>query len=444
MEEWKEYKLSDFMEFNPKISLKKDVIARKITMDQLIPYSRDIYFWTYEPYSGGAKFQNGDTIMARITPCLENGKHAYISLLDENETAFGSTEYIVMRGKKGISDNKFVYYLTHYPSFKNSAIKSMVGSSGRQRAQVVVLENLTMHLPLLSEQIRIADMLSELDDKIAVNRRICENLEAQAQALFKHLFIDFAPFKNGNFCTNREQNETCFNSAEVQPKITGKACKFVESELGMIPEGWRVGTYSDIIQETISGDWGKEKTEGNYTHKVACIRGCDFQDVKMGLRGKTPERFILEKNYQTKHFEDKDVLVEISGGTATVSTGRICPVSQLLIDKYEGDIVCTNFCRLVRPIKGYSSYLYYSWKYKYDHKVMFGYENGTSGIKNFSIKDFSSREPLILPELSALNEFENIIDHIHTQIQNCGSESAKLATLRDTLLPKLMSGQIKV
>lgn len=272
-------------------------------------------------------------------------------------------------------------------------------------------------LPTLVEQKEIASILSSLDDKIAVNRRICENLEAQAQALFKHWFIDFAPFKNG---------------------------QFVESELGMIPEGWRVGTYSDIIQKTISGDWGKEKAEGNYTHKVACIRGCDFQDVKMGLRGKTPERFILEKNYQSKHFEDKDVLVEISGGTATVSTGRICPVSQLLIDKYEGDIVCTNFCRLVRPIKGYSSYLYYSWKYKYDHKVMFGYENGTSGIKNFSIKDFSSREPLILPELSALNEFENIIEHIHTQIQNCGSESAKLATLRDTLLPKLMSGQIKV
>jgi type I restriction enzyme S subunit len=291
------------------------------------------------------------------------------------------------------------------------------GQSAQPGIGVGLIGKQTITMPSLATQQKIASILSSLDDKIAVNRRICENLEAQAQALFKHWFIDFAPFKNG---------------------------KFVESELGMIPEGWRVGTYSDIIQETISGDWGKEKEEGNYTHKVACIRGCDFQDVKMGLRGKTPERFILEKNYQTKHFEDKDVLVEISGGTATVSTGRICPVSQLLIDKYEGDIVCTNFCRLVRPIKGYSSYLYYSWKYKYDHKVMFGYENGTSGIKNFSIKDFSSREPLILPELSALNEFENIIDHIHTQIQNCGSESAKLTSLRDTLLPKLMSGEIKV
>lgn len=164
------------MEFNPKVSLKKNTLARKITMDQLIPHSRDIYSWSYEPYSGGAKFQNGDTIMARITPCLENGKHAYISLLDEDEIAYGSTEYIVMRGRNGISDNRFVYYLTQLPTFKQAAIKSMVGSSGRQRAQVDVLENLEMELPRLDEQIKIADALSSFDDKIALNTRINHNL----------------------------------------------------------------------------------------------------------------------------------------------------------------------------------------------------------------------------------------------------------------------------
>lgn len=291
------------------------------------------------------------------------------------------------------------------------------GQSAQPGIGVGLIGRQSISLPSLATQQAIASILSSLDEKIETNRKICANLEAQAQALFKHWFIDFAPFKDG---------------------------KFVDSELGRIPEGWRVGTYSDIIQETISGDWGKENNEGNYSHKVACIRGCDFQDIKMGLRGKTPERYILEKNFQSKHFEDKDILVEISGGTATVSTGRVCPISQLLIDRYNGDIVCTNFCRLVRPRKGYSSYLYYSWKYKYDHKVMFGYENGTSGIKNFSIKDFTAREQLILPNLSALYEFETLIEHIHSQIQNYGSESSRLSTLRDTLLPKLMSGQIKV
>ena len=297
----------------------------------------------------------------------------------------------------------------------NSNISPYVTGCAQPKLNQENLRRITFSLPEKVDE--VSSILSSLDSKIENNRKICANLEAQAQALFKHWFIDFAPFQDG---------------------------KFVESELGMIPEGWRVGTYSDIIKDTISGDWGKDSSVGNYNHKVACIRGCDFQDVKMGLRGKTPERFILEKNFQSKHFENKDVLVEISGGTATVSTGRVCPVSQLLIDKYNGDVVCTNFCKLIRPIESYSSYLYYSWKYKYDRKVMFGYENGTSGIKNFSIKDFTMREPLVLPTLTALNEFEGMIEHIHTQIQNCGSESSKLANIRDTLLPKLMSGEIKL
>ena len=176
MEAWKLYKMSDFIDFNPTISLKKGTVARKITMDKLIPRSRDIYDWEYEPYSGGTKFQNGDTIMARITPCLENGKHAFISLLDDGETAFGSTEYLVMRGIPGISDNRFVYYLSHFPVFKNAAIKSMVGSSGRQRVHVDVLKNLEFYLPGLEEQRQIADTLSALDDKIALNNRINHNL----------------------------------------------------------------------------------------------------------------------------------------------------------------------------------------------------------------------------------------------------------------------------
>ena len=183
MKEWKLYKLSDFIHFNPTLSLKKGTIAKKITMDQLIPYSREIYSWVNEPYSGGAKFQNGDTIMARITPCLENGKHAYVSILDNNEIAYGSTEYFVMRGIEGVSDNLFVYYLTHYPEFKNAAIKSMVGSSGRQRAQLDVLKNLEYELPDLDEQIQIATLLSSIDDKIALNKRINDNLVCITQNL---------------------------------------------------------------------------------------------------------------------------------------------------------------------------------------------------------------------------------------------------------------------
>ena len=221
MEEWKEYRLGEIMEFNPKRNLRKNTIARKITMDKLVPHSRDIYDWTYEPYSGGAKFQNGDTLMARITPCLENGKQAYVSLLNEGETAFGSTEYIVICGRKGLCVNRFAYYLSLCPTFRNAAIKSMVGTSGRQRAQVDVLENMVMRLPPVPVQLNIVHILSSLDDKIELNRKINSNLEEQAKALFKSWFIDFEPFKGG---------------------------KFVDSELGKIPEGWEVTTIGDVTE----------------------------------------------------------------------------------------------------------------------------------------------------------------------------------------------------
>ena len=393
MVEWKEYKLSDFMEFNPKISLKKDVIARKITMDQLIPYSRDIYSWTYEPYSGGAKFQNGDTIMARITPCLENGKHAYISLLDENEIAFGSTEYIVMRGKKGVSDNKFVYYLTHYPSFKNSAIKSMVGSSGRQRAQVVVLENLTMPLPILSEQIRIADMLSEFDDIIAVNRRICENLEAQAQALFKHWFIDFAPFKNG---------------------------KFVESELGMIPEGWRVGRLGDVADITMgqspAGSSYNEKGEGIFFYQGRTEFGFRYPSVR--LYTTEPKRFA----------EPLSTLLSVRApvGDINVATDKCC------IGRGLASIKSNNNCH------SYIFYLLQSMKRRFD------VYNGEGTVFGSINKDTLNGLKIIIPSNSILLGFEEIVEEMDKKILGCHQENLRLSALRDTLLPKLMSGQIKV
>ena len=424
MSEWKEVSLKDITElvidYRGKTPLKlggewsnhgyralsaKNVKTGIIVAEESIRYvNEDLYKkWMKD------EVQKGDILITSEAPFGE------VYFWNTDEKIVLSQRLFDVRIKKGVCPQYVYYYMTSY-QFQAELRSRASGTTVLGLKQPELLKTKVI-LPDYETQVKIAGQLSEIDSKIENNRKICANLEAQAQALFKHWFIDFAPFKDG---------------------------KFVESELGMIPEGWRVGTYSDIIKDTISGDWGKDSSVGNYNHKVACIRGCDFQDVKMGLRGKTPERFILEKNFQSKHFENKDVLVEISGGTATVSTGRVCPVSQLLINRYNGDVVCTNFCKLVRPIDGYSSYLYYSWKYKYDRKVMFGYENGTSGIKNFSIKDFTTREPLVLPTLTALNEFEGMIEHIHTQIQNCGSESSKLAVIRDTLLPKLMSGEIKV
>ena len=430
MEEWKEYKLGEVViPVKDRIETSCLDSTSYISTENMLPDKAGVTLSSGVPSGNAIMFKNEDILISNIRPYFKKIWRA-------NRDGGCSADVICLRASNAV-DPLFLYYLLSQDLFFDYVMQGAKGTKMPRGDR-----NQIMHWPVLipskNDQHKIASILSALDDKIEVNRRINDNfyyaifevlliwlvtslrndnLEQQAQALFRSWFVDFEPFRD-------------------QP--------FVESELGMIPEGWRVGRYEEIIEMTISGDWGKEKREGKYVHKVACIRGCDFQDIKNGLRGNTPERYILEKNYQSKHFHHNDVLVEISGGTQTVSTGRVCPVSQLLIDKFNADIVCTNFCRVIRPIAAYAAYLYYSWLYKYNGKVMFGYENGTSGIKNFRIKDFISVEPVVIPPADLLGKFQQFVDSVQLQIQTRGSESSRLASLRDTLLPRLMSGELNV
>ena len=177
MGEWLEKRMEEIAEFNPRETIKKGTIAKKIAMDKIQPFCRDVPGFEMEAFSGGTKFRNGDTIMARITPCLENGKTARVDILDDGEVGFGSTEFIVFRAKDGY-DPDFLYYLVTSPVVREPAIKSMVGSSGRQRVQTDVVQQLKIMVPDLQEQQAIGGLLRSLDDKIAANRMINENLVA--------------------------------------------------------------------------------------------------------------------------------------------------------------------------------------------------------------------------------------------------------------------------
>jgi len=351
---------------------------------------------------------------------LPKGSVLFSSRAPIGYVAIASKELCTNQGFKSILpfqnivDSMFLYYLLVN---NRKRIEGLGSGTTFKEVSLKVMQNVKVKIPSMNTQHKIASVLSSIDDKIELNRKINSNLEEQAKALFKSWFIDFEPFKGG---------------------------KFVDSELGKIPEGWEVGRYDDIVSATVAGDWGKDKPIGNYVHEVTCIRGCDFQDIKNGLTGNAPSRFILEKNFKNKCFANNDILVEISGGTQTVSTGRVCPISQELISRYNGNVVSTNFCRVLRPIEEYSAFIYYSWLYKYNHKVMFGYENGTSGIKNFRLNDFLSMEPLIIPPQDKVAEFQKVIDTINAQMQTTGLESSKLVETRDSLLPRLMSGEIEV
>ena len=296
--------------------------------------------------------------MARITPCLENGKHAYVSILDNNEIAYGSTEYFVMRGIEGVSDNLFVYYLTHYPEFKNAAIKSMVGSSGRQRAQLDVLKNLEYELPDLDEQIQIATLLSSIDDKIALNKRINDNLEQQAQALFKAWFVDFEPFKDG---------------------------EFVDSELGMIPKGWTAGSLSDLADITM-GQSPSSKSYNENGEGILFYQGrSEFGDRYPSIRLYTTE--------PSRIAEQNSVLLSVRApvGDTNIAYNKCCIGRGLAA---------------IRSKHGFDSFMYYLIKSLKDQFDMYNGEGTVFGSIN---RDSLTTMRVIVPASDIISNFEKIV-----------------------------------
>lgn len=403
MRSWIYTRAANFIEFNPQLSIKKGTVATKVPMDKLLPFTKKIPKTEQAEFSGGSKFSNGDTIMARITPCLENGKTAFVDILAPNEIAFGSTEFIVFRARPGISDPQFIYYLATSPVFRSTAIKSMVGSSGRQRVQQGVLNELELKVPCLDEQHQIGSFLAGIDDKIALNNKINDNLQQQAQAIFKEWFID-----------NPENRK------------------------------WSTGTISELIESTLNGDWGKEVPTGSNTEKVYCIRGADIPEVKAGNKGKMPIRYILPKNFAAKQLTAGDIVVEISGGSPTQSTGRCTAITKSLLDCYDSGMICTNFCKAIKPTEGYSLFVYYYWQYLYDKGIFFSYENGTTGIKNLDFSGFIETETIFIPPPDEVVAFDDYCKSIFNQTYANGKQNEHLAELRDTLLPKLMSGELDV
>jgi type I restriction enzyme S subunit len=190
--------------------------------------------------------------MARITPCLENGKIARFRAKEGARVGHDSTEFIVIRGRDGVTATDYAYYLTQWEEVRNYAIGQMTGTSGRQRVPTDSFRNLDVPVPPIEEQTAIAHILGTLDDKIELNRQMNETLEAMARALFKAWFVDFEPVRAKNVgaqfiapviapASMDTRNPGAINRVPTQwPQhiLDLFPNRLVESELGEIPEGW--------------------------------------------------------------------------------------------------------------------------------------------------------------------------------------------------------------
>lgn len=319
----------------------------------------------------------------------------------------------IIRGKTDMVLNRYLLYYLQYR--KPYLLSLSLGGATRNALTKKMIEDIEIPLPSVRYQEKVVSILSTLDKKIELNRRINDNLEQQVQALFKAWFVDFEPFKGG---------------------------EFVDDDFGRRPYGWNVKPLEYLVEKVKSGDWGKDEQMGNYTMRTFCMRGADFHDIKEGSKGKMPIRYILEKNFKEKSLCDGNVVVEISGGSPTQSTGRIVLIDKTFIADCDNALICTNFCKSLEVKESFSLFFYLLWQYLYDKKVMFRYENGSNGLKNLNISSLMERELFVIPPKEIISRFNLVVSLLLSKKQANGIEISRLASLRDTLLPKLMSGNI--
>lgn len=296
------------------------------------------------------------------------------------------------------ADYNYIYY---YLSNSYKHLISMANGAAQQNLNVQIIKDLFISLPSLDEQRAIASILSSLDSKIENNRKISANLEAQAQALFKHWFIDFAPFKDG---------------------------KFVESELGMIPEGWRVGTLEDL-GKIICGKTPSKANKSYYGSDIPFIKIPDMHENVFILKSEDNLSIEGSNSQLNKMIPEFSIMVSCIATVGLVAMN----VKPSHTNQQINTIVPFQSC--------YRYYVYENLKLRYKELLMLG-SSGTTTY-NVNTRTFSSLKVLV-PELRVIEDFNNVIKSHFEKILNLYQESSRLSTLRDTLLPKLMSGAIKV
>lgn len=404
-------RLFEYIDVNPKEILTKGTLAKKISMDKLQPFCRDIPEYELAEYTGGTKFRNGDTIMARITPCLENGKTAMVNILDENEVGFGSTEYIVFRAKKELTIPDFVYYLVRSSFVRELAIKSMVGSSGRQRVQTNVVENLEIDFPSLTEQTQIASVLKSLDDKIALNNKINNNLEQQAKTLFKSWFVDFEPFDES----------------------------FVDSPIGTkIPHSLQmvqIGSLSHILET------GKRPKGGAVATGVPSIGAENVKrlgEVNFASAKYIPVEFAQKMDKGKVH--GYELMLYKDGG----KPGTFIPHFSMFGEgfPYDDFYINEHVFKLDFGDKGFNEFCYFYLQTDYPYNWLAN-NGGKAAVPGINQQDVNSIW-IYHPDNPIVKEYCKWVQPIFTTIlRNC-SQNVKLSQLRDALLPKLMSGELDV
>jgi type I restriction enzyme S subunit len=407
--EWREMPFNEAVMVNPPVTLRRGATYGFVDMDSVSPGARYVGAVEQRAFEGGgARFRHDDTLMARITPCLENGKIARFRGTSASEAAFGSTEFVVIRGRPGVTDNDFAHYLTRWDYVRGYAISQMTGSSGRQRVPTEALGALDVAVPPLPVQRSIARVLGALDDKIELNRKMNETLEQMARAIFKSWFVDFEPFR-------------------------GKG--MVDSPLGKIPKGWRVDTLERHVQVEKGLSYKGEglADEGLPLHNLNSVYeggGYKYEGLK---------RYTGE--YRDRHIVKAGDLVVTN--TEQGFEYLLIGFPAIVPHCYGDDGLFTHHLYRVRPLPGLPltpRFLYFLLMSHDVREQIIGCTNGTT--VNMLAADGLRRPAFPMPPAELVDRFDRLAAPTFDRMEQNVVQSRTLAAIRDALLPRLMSGEV--
>ena len=397
-------RLDQIAQINPKRRVSKGASVAFVEMAALPQNFRDINPSEVEirtAKGAGAHFQNGDTLLARITPCLENGKTAQVNCLKENSVGEGSTEFIVLCGIDR-EDDDYVYYLCRDATFREYAIGRMEGTSGRQRVSWQSIAAYEFVFPPPSQRRAAAQTLSLLDDRITMLRETNKTLEAIAQALFKSWFVDFDPVRAKADGKLPEGIDAA--TAALFPDA------FEKTELGLVPKGWAFKAIGDLLVPK----------RGKSITKTKCVEG----DIPVVAGGLEPAYFHNQSNVSSP-------VVTISASGANAGFVRL----------YQQDIWASD-CSFVSAEQTEEIYFWYVFL-KFNQEKIYFMQQGAAQPHIYP-SDLI-RLHICSPQVDKLRGvFNSLVSPLFDRIGLNDTKIQTLSNIRESLLPRLISGRLRI
>ncbi len=356
-----------------------------ISTECMLPNCGGIEHSSSIPNGKVTSFDKNDILLSNIRPYFKK-------LWFSTRSGGCSNDVICLRIKNGECLPKYLYYALCTDEFIDTFSASSKGTKMPRGDKNALL---TYEIPdrNIEDQLHIVDILGSIDEKT-------KNNQEKVDLLLKNLRLQFI-------------------------------VRFTKQELT------KSTALSYFITETIGGDWGKETAQGNYSERVVCLRGADIPEIASGKNGDPPTRYILPKNLLTKQLAPWEIIVEISGGSPTQSTGRCALITSEMLSNYSTPIICTNFCRAIRcKNPQFAAYVYSLLIAMYNNNLFFNYENGTTGIKNLDLSSILEKEYVYLPSEDELESFYRFTSKTYKQIEQHKAENNKLNELKQLYLKK--------